>query len=105
MIIAFLSKIPSLQEVLIWEENFFSLHLSPFLVIAFRKDVIIQVLIGALAPTPFEAAQRSLLFFYLIYSNYIDIINYIENYRYSENCFYKHYGFHENGKGGNYERL
>ena len=33
-----------------------------FLVIAFRRDVIIQVLIGANAPTPFEAASMSLLF-------------------------------------------
>ena len=53
MIIAFLSKILSLQEVPIWEENFSSLHLSPFLVIAFRKDVIIQVLIGAHCSNPF----------------------------------------------------
>ncbi len=48
-----LSKIPSVKEVPIWEENFSSLHLSPFLVIAFRKDVIIQVLIGAHCSNPF----------------------------------------------------
>jgi hypothetical protein len=48
--------------------------ISLFLVIAFRKDVIIQVLIGAIAPTPFEAASGR-FFFYLTTSIKINIIN------------------------------
>ncbi len=48
-----LSKIPSLQEVPIWEENFFLPSSFSLLVIAFRKDVIIQVLIGAHCSNPF----------------------------------------------------
>ena len=53
MIIAVFLKSLPYRKFLYGKKIFSSLHLSPFLVIAFRKDVIIQVLIGAHCSNPF----------------------------------------------------